>query len=64
MSEAKRISKGFVRGYFFDKSVLVTGASLGLSYFVIEPLIERRFNRLGHVLASRGRPSKAIATAA
>ncbi|SDN91506.1 acyltransferase [Afipia sp. GAS231] len=44
--------------------VLVTGASLGLSYFVIEPLIERRFNRLGHVLASPGRPPKAIATAA
>ena len=44
--------------------VLVTGASLGLSYFVIEPLIERRFNRLGHALASSGRPPKAIATAA
>jgi exopolysaccharide production protein ExoZ len=44
--------------------VLVTGASLGLSYFVIEPLIERRFNRLGHALASSGRSSKAIATAA
>ena len=44
--------------------VLVTGASLGLSYFVIEPLIERRFNRLGHALASPGRASRAIATAA
>jgi peptidoglycan/LPS O-acetylase OafA/YrhL len=44
--------------------VLVSGASLGLSYFVIEPLIERRFNRLGHALASSGRPPKAIATAA
>jgi exopolysaccharide production protein ExoZ len=44
--------------------VLVTGASLGLSYFVIEPLIERRFNRLGHALASPGRPSRAVATAA
>jgi exopolysaccharide production protein ExoZ len=44
--------------------VLVTGASLGLSYFVIEPLIERRFNRLGHALASSGRPPKVIATAA
>jgi exopolysaccharide production protein ExoZ len=44
--------------------VLVTGASLGLSYFVIEPLIERRFNRLGHALASSGRPPKAIATVA
>lgn len=44
--------------------VLVTGASLGLSYFVIEPLIERRFNRLGHALASGGRPPRAVATAA
>jgi exopolysaccharide production protein ExoZ len=44
--------------------VLVTGASLGLSYFVIEPLIERRFNRLGHALASPGRSSGAIATVA
>jgi exopolysaccharide production protein ExoZ len=44
--------------------VLVTGASLGLSYFVIEPLIERRFNRLGHALAASGRPPKAIATVA
>ena len=44
--------------------VLVTGASLGLSYFAIEPLIERRFNRLGHALASSGRPPEAIATAA
>lgn len=34
MSEAKRTSKGFsegfMRGYFFDKSVLVTGASSGI----------------------------------
>lgn len=44
--------------------VLATGASLGLSYFVIEPLIERRFNRLGHALASSGHPPKAIATVA
>jgi hypothetical protein len=44
--------------------VLVTGASLALSYFVIEPLIERRFNRIGHVLASAQRPAKAVATAA
>lgn len=44
--------------------VLVTGASLGLSYFVIEPLIERHFNRLGHALALSGRPPKAIATVA
>ena len=33
--------------------VLVTGASLGVSYYVIEPLFERHFNRLGHVLAAR-----------
>jgi len=44
--------------------VVVTGASLGLSYFVIEPLIERRFNRLGHALASAQRPAKAVATVA
>ena len=30
MSEAKRESKGPVRGYFFDKSVVVTGASSGI----------------------------------
>jgi exopolysaccharide production protein ExoZ len=44
--------------------VLTTGASLGLGYFVIEPLIERRFNRLGHALASSGHPPKGIATVA
>lgn len=44
--------------------VLVSGASLALSYFIIEPLIERRFNQLGHVLASSARPPKAVATAA
>jgi exopolysaccharide production protein ExoZ len=38
--------------------VLVTGASLGLSYFVIEPLIERRFNRLGHAIASGRHPPR------
>jgi exopolysaccharide production protein ExoZ len=43
--------------------VLVTGASLALSYFVIEPLIERRFNRLGHALAAAVRAPKAVATA-
>ena len=43
--------------------VLVTGASLGLSYLVIEPLIERRFNRIGHALAAAVRAPKAIATA-
>src|SRR5882757_7740756 len=30
MSEARRKSKGPIRGYFFDKSVLVTGASSGI----------------------------------
>lgn len=34
MSEVKRESKGFVRGYFFDKSVLVTGASSGIGHDV------------------------------
>ncbi len=32
MSEAKRESKGPVRGYFFDKSVVVTGASSGIGH--------------------------------
>lgn len=36
--------------------VLVMGLSLGVSYFITEPLIERRFNKLGHELA---RPSPA-----
>ncbi len=34
MSEAKRQYKGPVRGYFFDKSVIVTGASSGIGYDV------------------------------
>ncbi len=34
MSEAKRESKGLVRGYFFDKSVVVTGASSGIGHDV------------------------------
>jgi NAD(P)-dependent dehydrogenase (short-subunit alcohol dehydrogenase family) len=32
MSEAKRQSKGPVRGHFFDKSVIVTGASSGIGH--------------------------------
>jgi exopolysaccharide production protein ExoZ len=44
--------------------VLVTGASLALSYYLVEPLIERRFNRLGHALAGDVRQSKAAVTAA
>jgi exopolysaccharide production protein ExoZ len=43
---------------------LVTGLSLAVSYYVVEPLFERRFNRLGHVLASRAGRSKAVAPAA
>jgi exopolysaccharide production protein ExoZ len=44
--------------------VLVSGASLAFSYYLIEPLIERRFNRLGHALASAGRaPNAAVTTA-
>ena len=34
MSEPKRQSKGPVRGYFFDKSVVVTGASSGIGHDV------------------------------
>lgn len=34
MSDAKRQSKGPVRGYFFDKSVVVTGASSGIGHGV------------------------------
>ena len=34
MSEAKRESKGPVRGYFFDQSVVVTGASSGIGHDV------------------------------
>ena len=34
MSQAKRQSKGPVRGYFFDKSVVVTGASSGIGHGV------------------------------
>lgn len=34
-------------------AILVTGLALALSYCVVEPLLERPFNRLGHALASR-----------
>ncbi|XSC43707.1 acyltransferase family protein [Bradyrhizobium sp. RDT10] len=40
--------------------VLVSAASLAFSYYLIEPRIERRFNRLGHALASAGRAPKAV----
>ena len=43
--------------------VLVTTVSLAFSYYLIEPRIERRFNRLGHTLASADRTPKAIVTA-
>jgi peptidoglycan/LPS O-acetylase OafA/YrhL len=43
--------------------VLVTALALAVSYYVTEPLIERRCNRLGHWLASRVRQPKAVATA-
>ena len=32
------------------------------SYYLIEPRIERRFNRLGHALASAGATPKAVMT--
>lgn len=43
-------------------TVVVTAVSLALSYLLIEPVIERRFNRLGHLLAAslgRGRSAAA-----
>ena len=43
--------------------VLVTTLSLAFSYYLIEPRIERRFNRLGHELASAGSVPKAVMTA-
>jgi exopolysaccharide production protein ExoZ len=44
--------------------VLVAGGALAVSYYLIEPLFERHFNRLGHVLASRAGGPKAVAPAA
>jgi peptidoglycan/LPS O-acetylase OafA/YrhL len=41
----------------FVMFVLVTAASLAVSYFVTGPLVERRCNRLGHALAARVRDS-------
>jgi hypothetical protein len=38
----------------------IAGLSLALSYFAIEPMIEHRFNRLGHALASDARCRQAI----
>ena len=43
--------------------VLVTAMSLAFSYHMIEPRIERPFNRLGHALASAGGAPKAGVTA-
>lgn len=49
---------------FVPLFVLVSAVSMALSYCFIEPLIERRFNRLGHGLASQFGPPKAVVTAA
>jgi hypothetical protein len=43
--------------------MLVTAVSLAFSYYLVEPRIERRFNRLGHALASAGGAPKAAMTA-
>jgi exopolysaccharide production protein ExoZ len=40
---------------------LVAASALALSYFAIEPMIERRFNRLGHMLAAGIRRRPAVA---
>ena len=42
--------------------MLVTGVSLAFSYFLIEPRLERPFNRLGHALASRASAPRAVMT--
>jgi exopolysaccharide production protein ExoZ len=42
--------------------LLVCATSLAFSYYLIEPRIERRFNRLGHALASAGGAPKAVMT--
>ncbi len=47
---------------FVPLFVLASAVSLALSYYLIEPLIERRFNRLGHGLASQLGPPKAAVT--
>ncbi|WP_426439585.1 acyltransferase family protein [Bradyrhizobium genosp. P] len=44
-------------------AALVAGISLALSYFLIEPVIERRFNRLGHMLAASVDRRRGAATA-
>jgi peptidoglycan/LPS O-acetylase OafA/YrhL len=44
-------------------TALVAGISLALSYFLIEPVIERRFNRLGHLLAASVDHRRSAATA-
>lgn len=44
--------------------VLVSAVSLAFSYYLIEPRIERPFNRLGHALASAGGAPKAVVTTA
>jgi peptidoglycan/LPS O-acetylase OafA/YrhL len=42
--------------------MLVTGVSLAFSYYLIEPRLERPFNRLGHALASRANAPRAVMT--
>jgi exopolysaccharide production protein ExoZ len=42
----------------------VSAVSLAFSYYLIEPFIERRFNRMGHALASRTPAPRAAATPA
>jgi exopolysaccharide production protein ExoZ len=47
---------------FVPLFVLASAASLALSYCLIEPLIERPFNRIGHALAAQAGPQKAAVT--
>lgn len=44
-------------------TILVVAISLALSYFLIEPMIERPFNRLSHVLAANISRRRSTATA-
>jgi exopolysaccharide production protein ExoZ len=45
------------------KVTLAASISLAASYFLIEPVIERRFNRLGHLLAASVSRRRSAATA-
>lgn len=44
--------------------VTVAGCSLAFSYYLIEPFVERRFNRMGHALAAAAVAPKTAATPA